>query len=605
MSTKTEKTTKNNPADNTRDRNMSRRNMLLAGTTFAAAAAIGSSPPVRVARAQQPRPAASPGARPNILVIFGDDVGIANISAYSNGLMGYETPNIDRIAREGIKFQHYYGEQSCTAGRAAFLTGQHGIRTGLTKVGFPGAPMGMSQLDPSIGGLLKNLGYGTAQFGKNHVGDRNPSLPTVNGFDEFFGNLYHLNAEEEPELPDYPKDPAYRAKFGPRGVLRTKATDRDDPTVDPRFGRVGKKTIEDTGALTKKRMETIDDETSAAAIDYMKRQQSAGKPFFVWFNSTRMHLRTHVRPEHRGRYKHGDSAYVDGMHEHDDTIGTLLNALDQMGIANNTIVVYTSDNGPHMNTWPDGAMTWFRSEKNTNWEGAFRVPCLVRWPGTIKPGTVTNELMSHNDWLPTLAAIAGEPDIVNKLRGGYTANGVNYKVHLDGYDQSAFLRNVSGSAANNNGTKSARDTFFYSDDDGLLVSMRQGDYKYVFEEQRARGTMQVWAEPFTKLRLQKIYNLFQDPFERADITSNTFWDWQLNHVQNMYGVMDEVFKFTKTFEEFPPRSFPPSFNPANILESSLDGIKEKKRLTEGLNPERIRGRLNEMIERQLDGRSVR
>ena len=259
-------------------------------------------------------PSAPSGRKPNILVIWGDDVGIANISAYSNGLMGYETPNIDRIAREGIKFQHYYGEQSCTAGRAAFLTGQHGIRTGLTKVGFPGAPMGMSQLDPSVGGLLKNLGYATGQFGKNHVGDRNESLPTVNGFDEFFGNLYHLNAEEEPELPDYPKDPAYLAKFGPRGVLKCKATDRDDPTVDPRFGKIGKQTIEDTGALTKKRMETIDDETSAAAIDFMKRQQAAGKPFFCWFNATRMHLRTHVRADHRGRYKHGDSEYIDGMH---------------------------------------------------------------------------------------------------------------------------------------------------------------------------------------------------------------------------------------------------------------------------------------------------
>ena len=410
---------------------VNRRNILLGGTTLAAAA-IGASAPLTIAQAQAPQQPAPSAGKPNILVIFGDDVGITNISRYSNGLMGYETPNIDRIGREGITFLHYYGEQSCTAGRAAFLTGQHGIRTGLTKVGFPGAPMGMSQLDPTIGGLLKNLGYATGQFGKNHVGDRNETLPTVNGFDEFFGNLYHLNAEEEPELPNYPKDPAYRAKFGPRGVLRLRATDRDDPTVDPRFGKVGKQTIEDTGALTKKRMETIDDETSAAAIDYMRRQTQANKPFFVWFNSTRMHLRTHVRAEHRGRYTHGDSEYVDGMLEHDDTIGTLLKALDDMGISNNTIVVYTSDNGPHMNTWPDGAMTWFRSEKNTNWEGAFRVPCLVRWPGVIRPGTITNEMMSHNDWIPTLAAIAGEPDIVNKLRNGYTANGINYKVHLDG-----------------------------------------------------------------------------------------------------------------------------------------------------------------------------
>ncbi len=555
---------------------------LLSALTILGIAAIATP-----AVGQQPtKPAAKPpatqpsGKKPNILVIFGDDIGIANVSVYSDGLMGYETPNIDRIAKEGVRFLHYYGEQSCTAGRSAFLTGQHIIRTGLSKVGFPGAPMGMSQLDPSVGGLLKNLGYATGQFGKNHVGDRNETLPTVNGFDEFFGNLYHLNAEEEPELPDYPKDPAYRAKFGPRGVLKTKATAKDDPTVDPRFGRIGKQTIEDTGPLTKKRMETVDDETSAAAIDFMKRQSTAGKPFFVWFNSTRMHLRTHVRAEHRGRYKHGDSEYIDGMIEHDGTVGRLLKALDDMGIANNTIVVYSSDNGPHMNTWPDGAMTPFRSEKNTNWEGAFRVPMLVRWPGVIKPGTVTNELMSHNDWIPTLASIAGEPDIVNKLKKGYIANGIKYKVHLDGYDQSAFLRTVSGTAANNNGVKSARDRFFYADDDGLLVGLRQGDYKYVYSEQRLQGTMGLWAEPFTTLRLQKIFNLMQDPYERADITSNTYWDWNLNHVGAVYGTMDEVFKFVATFEEFPPRSFPPSFNPANIMEEKLRDIKAGRKLRE-------------------------
>jgi len=579
---------------------LDRRHVLLSGgSLLALAAASGSS-----AQAQETKPVptaapASGAGKPNILVIWGDDVGIANISAYSSGLMGYETPNIDRIAKEGLKLQHYYGEQSCTAGRSAFLTGQHIMRSGLSKVGFPGAPMGMSQLDPSIGGLLKNLGYATGQFGKNHVGDRNPSLPTVNGFDEFFGNLYHLNAEEEPELPDYPKDPAYRAKFGPRGVLKCKATDTDDPTEDPRFGKVGKQTIEDTGPLTKKRMETIDDETSAAAIDFMKRQTSAGKPFFTWFNGTRMHLRTHVRAEHRGRYTHGDSEYIDGMLEHDDTVGTLLKALDDMGIADNTIVFYSSDNGPHMNTWPDGAMTWFRSEKNTNWDGAFRVPALVRWPGKIKPGTVSNELMSHNDWIPTFCSIGGEPDIVGKLKAGYTANGITYKVHLDGYDQSAFLTAVSGSAANNNGTKSARNTYFYSSDDGLLVAFRQGDYKYVFSEQRMQGTMGVWAEPFTTLRLQKIFNVFQDPFERADINSNSFWDWQMNHVASMYGVMDDVFQFASTFKEFPPRSFPPSFNPANILEDTLDGIKQKDAFKKSLDLDRIRANLNTMIDERM------
>jgi arylsulfatase A-like enzyme len=591
------------------DSTLSRRNILLGTSTLVAAATLTSGALAQAQKAN-PAPAASTapsGRKPNILIIWGDDIGVANISAYSNGLMGYETPNIDRIGREGIKCLHYYGEQSCTAGRAAFLTGQHGIRSGLTKVGFPGAPMGMSQQDPSIGGLLRNLGYGTGQFGKNHVGDRNESLPTVNGFDEFFGNLYHLNAEEEPELPDYPKDPAYLAKFSPRGVLKCKATDRDDPTVDPRFGKIGKQTIEDTGVLNKKRMETIDDETSAAAIDYMKRQQAAGKPFFCWFNSTRMHLRTHVRADHRGRYTHGDSEYVDGMMEHDDTVGTLLKALDDMGIADNTIVVYSSDNGPHMNSWPDGAMTWFRSEKDTNWEGAFRVPCLVRWPGVIKPGTVTNEMMSHNDWIPTLCAAAGEPDIVEKLKAGYVANGITYKIHLDGYDQSAFLRNVSGTAGINNGAKSARDKFFYSDDDGALVAFRKGDYKYVYAEQRSPGTLQVWAEPFTKLRLAKIYNLLQDPFERADITSNTFWDWQLNHVGSVYGAMDDVGAFVMTFKDFPPRSFPPSFVPTNIMEEMLDDIKDKRQKAgeRAQSIDKIRSGVNQMIEQQFQQRGIK
>lgn len=510
--------------------------------------------------------------KPNILIIWGDDIGISNVSAYSNGLMGYTTPNIDRVAKEGVLFQQYYAEQSCTAGRAAFVTGQHGIRTGLTKVGFPGAPMGMSQLDPSIGGIMKNLGYATGQFGKNHLGDRNENLPTVNGFDEFYGNLYHLNAEEEPELPDYPKDPAYLAKFGPRGVLKCTATSSDDSTVDPRFGKIGKQKIEDTGALTKKRMETIDDETSAAAIDFIKRQTAAGKPFFCWWNGTRMHLRTHVRAEHRGKYTHGDSEYNDGMIEHDITVGDLLKALDDLGIADNTIVMYSTDNGPHMNTWPDAAMTPFRSEKNTNWEGAYRVPCLVRWPGVIKPGTVSREIVSHNDWLPTFASIAGEPDLIKKALTGYKANGITYKIHFDGFDQSGYLKGTT--------PKSARNKFFYTDDDGLLVGMREGDYKYVFAEQRLQGTMGVWAEPFTKLRLQKIFNLYQDPYERADITSNTYWDWIINHVGPVYGVIGEVVAFAETFKEFPPRSIPPSFSPYTILDETLNQIKLEKSLKE-------------------------
>lgn len=507
--------------------------------------------------------------KPNVLIIWGDDIGISNISAYSSGLMGYTTPNIDRIATEGERFLQYYGEQSCTAGRAALVTGQHGLRTGLTKVGYPGAPMGMSQLDPSLGGIMKNLGYATGQFGKNHLGDRNENLPTVNGFDEFFGNLYHLNAEEEPELPDYPKDPAYLAKYSPRGVLKCTATNTDDGTVDPRFGKIGKQRIEDTGPLTKKRMETVDDETSAAAIDFIKRQNAAGKPFFVWWNGTRMHLRTHVRAENRGKYTHGDSEYNDGMIEHDITVGTLLKVLDDLGIADNTIVVYSTDNGPHMNTWPDAAMTPFRSEKNTNWEGAFRVPCLVRWPGVIKPGQVSNELMSHNDWMPTLASIAGEPDLVKKALTGYKANGNTYKVHLDGFDQSNLLRGTA---------KSARDKFFYSDDDGLLVGLREGDYKYVFAEQRKEGTMGVWAEPFTKLRLQKIFNLYQDPYERADITSNTYWDWVLNHVGSAYGMIQDVVDFAGTFREYPPRSIPPSFSAYTIMDQTLEQIKMQKAL---------------------------
>jgi arylsulfatase A-like enzyme len=387
--------------------NLNRRNILLGSTTLAAATALAAPGPT--AQAQQQSTAPATGGKPNILVIFGDDIGIANVSAYSMGLMGYRTLNIDRIAGEGMIFTDYYAEQSCTAGRSSFITGLCTLRTGLSKVGVPAAPVGLQARDITIAEALKPLGYATGQFGKNHLGDRNEYLPTVHGFDEFFGNLYHLNAEEEPENFNYPRDPAFRERFGPRGVLKCKATDVDDPTEQPRWGRVGKQTIEDTGPLTKKRMETIDDETSSAAMDFIERQVQAGMPFFCWYNSTRMHLRTHVRAEHRDQPGlTARTEYADGMIEHDATIGALLKKLDDLGIANNTIVIYTTDNGPHMNTWPDGAMTPFRSEKNTNWEGAFRVPCMIRWPGRINPGQVSNQIISALDWFPTLVAAAGD-----------------------------------------------------------------------------------------------------------------------------------------------------------------------------------------------------
>src|SRR5262245_6489408 len=378
--------------------------------------------------------------KPNILVIFGDDIGQTNVSAYSMGLMGYRTPNIDRIAREGMIFTDYYAEQSCTARRSSFITGQCTFRTGLSKVGAPGAAVGLQARDVTIAQLLKPLGYATGQFGKNHLGDKNEYLPTVHGFDEFFGNLYHLNAEEDPEDFNYPQDPRFRETLGPRGVLRCKASDKDDATVQPRWGRVGRQTIEDSGPLTRKRMETIDDETSDAAIDFIRRQKNAGKPFFCWMNTTRMHLRTHVRAEHRD--KPGLTArteYADGMIEHDATVGKILKAIDDLGIADHTIVLYTTDNGPHMNTWPDGAMTPFRSEKNTNWEGAFRVPCMIRWPGRIQPGTISNDIVSALDWAPTLMAAAGDPDIKEKLLKGHQAGSKTFKVHLDGYNQLPYL----------------------------------------------------------------------------------------------------------------------------------------------------------------------
>jgi len=497
--------------------------------------------------------------KPNILVIFGDDIGQANISAYTKGVVGYRTPSIDRLAKEGMIFTDYYAEQSCTAGRSSFITGQCTLRTGLSKVGLPGAAAGLQARDVTLAQLLKPLGYATGQFGKNHLGDRNEYLPTMHGFDEFFGNLYHLNAEEEPESFTWPQDPKFRQMFGPRGVLRCKATDRDDPTEQPRFGKIGKQTIEDTGPLTKKRMETIDDETSGAAIDFIQRQAKAGTPFFCWMNTTRMHLRTHVRAEHRDKPGFTSrTEYADGMIEHDNTVGALLKTLDDLGITDNTIVIYTTDNGPHMNSWPDAAMTPFRSEKDTGWEGAFRVPCMIRWPGHIKPDSVSNEIVSGLDWVPTLMAASGDPDITTKLLKGYDVGGKTHKVHLDGYNQLPYLTGQQ--------EKGARREFVYFNDDGDLVAVRVENWKIVFEEQRAQGTLRIWAEPFTKLRLPKIFDLRADPYERADITSNTYYDWTISNFAPLVVGGPVVGKFLATFKDYPPSQRPSSFSIDQIVE---------------------------------------
>jgi len=512
-----------------------------------------------------PAPAVPSSAKPNVLVIFGDDIGQSDISAYTMGLMGFHTPNIDRLAKEGMIFTDYYAEQSCTAGRSTFITGQATLRTGLSKVGIPAAPVGLQARDVTIAQLLKPLGYATGQFGKNHLGDKNEYLPTVHGFDEFYGNLYHLNAEEEPEDRNYPTDPKFREMFGPRGVLKCVATNTDDPTDQPRWGKVGKQKCEDSGPLTKKRMETIDDETSAAAMDFIERQVKAGKPFFTWFNSTRMHFRTHVRPEHRSPA--GFTAlteYADGMIEHDATVGAILKKLEDLGVADNTIVLYTTDNGPHMNSWPDAAMTPFRSEKNTNWEGAFRVPAILRWPGHIKPGSVSNDIVSGMDWLPTLLAAAGVSDVKSKLLQGYKAGDSTFKVHLDGYDQLPYLTGQE--------PHSARHEFYYFNDDGDLVAVRYENWKLVFEEQRAPGTLLVWGEPFTKLRIAKMYDLHADPYERADITSNTYWDWVLEHAYVMYGAQALVGKFLETFKDFPPSQRPASFTVDQAMEQLKKNI---------------------------------
>jgi arylsulfatase A-like enzyme len=493
--------------------------------------------------------------KPNILVIWGDDIGITNLSCYSDGLMGYRTPNIDRIAKEGMKFTDCYGEQSCTAGRSSFITGQSCYRTGLSKVGVPASPIGLQAEDATTAELLKPLGYATGQFGKNHLGDLNKFLPTAHGFDEFFGNLYHLNAEEEPELPDYPdpKDfPHFRERFGPRGLLHCWATETDDPTEEPRWGRVGKQKIEDTGPLTKKRMETVDDEIVGNAKDWIKRQHAAGKPFFCWVNTTHMHFKTHTKPSSIGQAGRWQSPYHDTMIDHDKNVGELLNLLDELGIANDTFVMYSTDNGPHMNSWPDGAMTPFRSEKNTNWEGAFRVPMVVRWPGKIPAGVVSNEIVQHHDWLPTFLAMAGEPNIVEKLKkGGHQAAGKTFKLHIDGYNLLPYL---TGEVK-----KSPRQGFIYFDDDGSLVALRFDNWKIVFMEQRCIGTLQVWAEPFVTLRVPKLFNLRTDPFERADTTSNTYYEWLIDHIPLVLASQAVVVPFLETFKEFPPRQKAASF----------------------------------------------
>ena len=515
------------------------------------------------ATAQSPTP--SSVKKPNILVIFGDDIGQTNVSAYSMGVMGYKTPNIDRIAKEGMIFTDYYAEQSCTAGRSSFITGQCTLRTGLSKVGVPGSPIGLQDRDVTMAQLLKAQGYATGQFGKNHLGDLNKYLPTVHGFDEFFGNLYHLNAEEEPERLTYPQDPKFKEMFGPRGVLRCKATKTDDPTEQPRWGRIGKQTIEDSGPLTKKRMETIDDETSDAAVDYITRQAKADKPFFCWFNSTRMHAFTHVKAERRD--KPGLTArteYNDGMIEHDAHVGKILKALDDAGIADNTIVLYTTDNGPHKNSWPDGGTSPFRNEKATNWEGAFRVPCVIRWPGHIKPGSVANEIVSGHDWFPTLLAAAGDADVTDKLIKGMDIGGKTYKVHIDGYNQLPYL---TGQVE-----KSPRRGFFYFNDDGDIVGVRVENWKIVFMEQRAPGTLRVWAEPFTALRTPKMFDLRADPYEQADITSNTYYGWFLEQAYVVLVGSTLTGEFLKTFKDFPPSQRPATFTIDQAMEEMKKGL---------------------------------
>jgi arylsulfatase A-like enzyme len=495
--------------------------------------------------------------KPNILIIWGDDIGPFNVSAYNMGMMGYKTPSIDSIAKEGAVFTDWYGQQSCTAGRAAFMTGQSPIRTGLTKVGLPGAPEGLKKEDPTLAELLKPLGYATGQFGKNHLGDRNDMLPTVHGFDEWLGNLYHLNAEEEPENVDYPKDPAFKAKFGPRGVLHCFATDTDDASVDPRFGRMGKQKCEDTGPLTKKRMETVDEEITAGAIKFMDKAAKDKKPFFIWWNASRMHVFTHLKKESEG--KTGQGIFADGMVEHDGHVGQLLAELKALGIDKNTIVMYSSDNGAETLSWPDGGTTMFRGEKNTPWEGGFRVPTLISWPGVIKPGTIINDLGAHEDMLPTLLAAAGDTTVKEDLLKGRKIGDMTYKVHLDGDNLLPFLKGDV--------KESPRQSFIYWTDDGSVAALRYRDYKVLFLKQNALG-LRAWQHPFEELRAPLITNLRMDPFERAEEENAVgYQQWYIEHMYAFAPAAAYIGGWLQSFREFPPRMKPGSFSLDRVMEA--------------------------------------
>ena len=545
-------------ADFAGDLRLGRRSMLkgsLAAAATAAATRAGLPSPVNAQEAT-PGAGAAEGTLPNFLILWGDDIGWFNVSAYNMGIMGYRTPNIDRIGREGAVFTDWYAQNSCTAGRAAFITGQSPIRTGLTKVGLPGSDLGLQAEDPTIAELLKPLGYATGQFGKNHLGDRNEFLPTAHGFDEFLGNLYHLNAEEEPEDPDYPKDPAFAANFGPRGVIHSWATEEEDATVDPKYGPVGKQRVEDTGALTIERMTTVDTEITDAAEAFIRTAVGGGTPFFVWWNATRMHIWTHLAPEAQGVT--GLGVYPDGMVEHDAHVGRLLDLLDELGVTDNTIVMYSTDNGAEEMTWPDGGTTPFRGEKATTFDGGFRVPCLFRWPSVIAPGTISNEIGSHEDCLPTFLAAAGQPNVTEQLLTGLEAGDKTFKVHLDGYNLMPFW---SGDT-----TEPPRQEFFYWTDDGDLAALRFNNWKVHFAEQRAEG-LDVWQDPFVQLRFPKLMNMRSDPFEDADIHSELYPEWRIRHAYALVPAQAIVAQFLTTFQEFPPRQAPASFSIDEVLNS--------------------------------------